>query len=136
MSSEDDPEIVLDMDIPDDLDNYSFDQWCHLHESDPQRFDVCRLKILNDLIDSAPEDSRPRLRGLMFRMEGESRRSGSRLGYSLRLSSMMMEMLDEMREQMYLLCAADVSELQDRPEQPASAEVIPIARRGKPGDAD
>lgn len=134
MSSEDDPEIVLD--LPDNLEDLSFDEWCQLHQSDPQRFDACRLKILNDLIDSAPEQSRPRLRGMMFRMEGESRRSKSQLGYNLRLSSMMMEMLDDMRAQIYLLCAADFSELQSEYDDPPSAKVIPFNDANKVEDSD
>ena len=126
MSSKDDPEIADDM--PANLEEYSFDEWCALHDSDPQRFDAYRLKMLNDLIDAAPEDSKARLRGLMFKMEGEARRSRSQLGYNLRLSSMMMEMLDEMREQLCLLCSADVNELEDALAPASSAEVIPFTR--------
>jgi len=133
MSSEDDPEIALE--FPDNLEDLSFDQWCEIHQSDPRRFDSYRLKILNDLIDSAPEESKLRLRGLLFRMEGESRRSKSQLGYNLRLSSMMMEMLDDMRAQIHLLCAADIDEMQDRLLTPASAKVIPFAASDKRDDS-
>lgn len=129
MSSEDDRGIVQD--FPDNLQELSFDEWCDLHQSDPRRFDSYRLKVLNDLIDSAPAESKPRLRGLLFRMEGESRRSKSRLGYNLRLSSMMMEMLDEMRAQIHLLCAADINELKEQAVNPASANVIPFNPAGK-----
>jgi len=134
MSSEDDPEIVLE--LPDNLDELSFDEWCELHQSDPRRFETCRLKILNDLIDSAPEKSRQRLRGLMFRMEGESRRSRSQLGYNLRLSSMMMEMLDDMSAQIHLLCAADIKQLENQALNPQSAKVIPFAAARKGEDTD
>jgi len=124
MSSKDDPGI--DPDLPDNLDDMSFDDWCEMHRADPQRFESCRLKMLNDLIDSAPEESKPRLRGLMFQMEGESRRSRSQLGFNLRLSAMMMEMLDEMRAQIHLLCAGDISELERQALKPDSAEIIPF----------
>lgn len=133
MSSEDDPEIVLD--VPDNLEEFSFDEWCALHQSDPQRFETCRLKVLNDLINSSPEESKQRLRGLLFQMEGESRRSRSPLGYNLRLSSMMMEMLDDMREQIHLLCSADISELQERMLNPPSAKVIPFGTAGEGDDS-
>ncbi len=134
MSSEDDPEIVLD--FPDNLEDLSFDEWCELHQSDPRRFNAYRLKILNDLIDSAPEQSKPRLRGLLFRMEGESRRSRSQLGYNLRLSSMMMEMLDDMRAHIHLLCAADVNELKGHGLGQASAKVIPFSLSDKGDDSN
>ena len=127
MSSEDDPGI--DLDLPENLEEYTFDEWRDLHESDPRRFDLYRLKMLNDFIDAAPAESQPRLRGLMFKMEGESRRSKSQLGFNLRLSAMMMEMLDEMRQQLRLLYAADVDELERELAKPPSAEVIPFAER-------
>lgn len=125
MSSHDDPELARE--ITDNLDALTFDEWCALHQSDPQRFDACRLKMLNDLIDAASAESRPRLRGLMFKMEGEARRSKSQLGYNLRLASMMMEMLDEMREQLHQLVSADVSELDKSMAKPGSADIIPFA---------
>ena len=124
MSSKDDPGIAPD--LPDNLEELSFDDWCQLHRDDPQRFESCRLKVLNDMIESAPMESRARLRGLLFRMEGESRRSRSRMGYNLRLSAMMMEMLDEMRAQIHLLCAGDISELERQALKPDSAEIIPF----------
>ena len=127
MSSEDDPRI--DLDVPENLEEFTFDEWRDLHESDPQRFDHYRLRMLNDYIDAAPEASQARLRGLMFKMEGESRRSKSQLGYNLRLSAMMMEMLDEMRQQLSLLYAADVAELERSLLNPPSADVIPFVER-------
>ena len=124
MSSKDDPGIAPD--LPDNLEDLSFDDWREMHQADPQRFESCRLKVLNDMIDSAPIESRARLRGLMFRMEGESRRSSSRLGYSLRLSAMMMEMLDDMRAQIHLLCAGDIDEVERQLTDSDSAEIIPF----------
>jgi len=69
----------------------------------------------------------------MFRMEGESRRSRSQLGYNLRLSSMMMEMLDDMSSQIHLLCAADIKQLENQVVNPQGAKVIPFgaARKGE-----
>ena len=125
MSSKDDPGIALD--LPGNLEDLSFDDWCELHRNDPQKFDNCRLKVLNDMIDSAPPESQPRLRGLMFRMEGEARRSKSRMGYNLRLSAMMMEMLDDMRAQIHLLCAGDISELEEQMSARRRAEVVPFS---------
>ena len=127
MSSEDHPR--LDPDIPVDLEKYTFDEWLELHQSDPKRFDLYRLKMLNDYIDAAPEASQARLRGLMFKMEGESRRSKSQLGYNLRLSAMMMEMLNEMRQQLTRLYATDVAELERELLNSPSAEIIPFAGR-------
>ena len=129
MSSEDRPAEIPSKhgDLPQSIDDLSFEEWCEMHRSDPDRFEACRLKLLNDLIDAAPDESKPRLRGLMFRMEGEARRSGSQLGYVLRLSSMMMEMLDEMREQMSTLIGGD-AKASERRSARESARVLPFAR--------
>ncbi len=129
MSSKDNPERdPEDLDYPRDLEHFTFDEWRCLHEEDPHRFDRCRLKLLNDLIDAAPPASRPRLRGLMFRMEGESRRCKNPLHYNLRLSAMMMEMLDELRQQLTLLSAPAGGDTATA----RGADVIPFTR---PGDA-
>jgi len=131
MSGEDKPEIRQD--LPEQFEDWSFEEWCGLHERDPEAFEACRLRMLNNLIETAPEESRPRLRGLMFRMEGESRRSKSQLGYVLRLSSMMMEMLDEMRAHLSSLVASDAARVEN-PAQPA--EVIRFEPRARNEETD
>ncbi len=126
MSSKDNPERDPDdLEYPLDLEHFTFDEWSRLHDEDPHRFDRYRLKLLNDLIDAAPPASRPRLRGLMFRMEGEARRCRNPLHYNLRLSSMMMEMLDELRQQLARLYAPTG----DQRAGARAADVIPFARR-------
>ena len=138
MSSEDSHERVLqEPEFPHDLERFTFDQWCRLHREDPRRFDRCRLKLLNDLIDAAPRASQPRLRGLMFRMEGESRRCKNPLQYNLRLSAMMMDMLDELRRQLADLCAPG-GDPGAAGEFARGADVIPLGRRRDAGrdDAD
>ncbi len=134
MRSKDDPQRDQDdLEYPHDLEQYTFDEWCRLHEEDPRRFDLYRLKLLDDLIAAAPPASRPRLRGLMFKMEGESRRCKNPLHYNLRLSAMMMEMLDEMRRQLARLCAPVGGGADTRAGDRRGADVIPFARRDDAG---
>lgn len=125
-----------EVDFPADLEQYTFDEWRDLHDTDPQRFDLCRLKMLNDYIDSLPESSHARLRGLIFQMEGELRRSKSRLGHTLRLSSMMMELLDEMRQQLVRLCGTEIETLEQKLRQPPGADIIPFSERAKSRERD
>ncbi len=133
MSSEDNRERDPDdLEFPHDLEQFTFDEWCRLHQQDPRRFDRCRLKLLNDLIDASPAASRPRLRGLMFRMEGESRRCKNPLHYNLRLSAMMMEMLDEMRQQLARLGASPGGNAAIDDPVARAADVIPFVRRDDP----
>ena len=134
MSSEDNREREPDdPELPHDLEQFTFDQWCRLHQQDSRRFDRYRLKLLHDLIAAAPPASRPRLQGLMFKMEGESRRCKNPLHYNLRLSAMMMEMLDEMRQQLARLCAPAAADADAQAGDRRGADVIPFARRDDAG---
>jgi hypothetical protein len=119
----------LDTQIPDNLESLEFDDWKLLHDKNPPMFDECRLKMLNDLIDSAPEKSQHRLRGLLFQMEGKSTRSKSQFSYNMRLSAMMMDMLDELRRQLTILCDTDIKTLEAEVEYSPIATVIPFERR-------
>ncbi|MFT5505615.1 MAG: hypothetical protein ACI8XC_003337 [Gammaproteobacteria bacterium] len=125
MSSQDEQ---IDTQMPDNLESLGFDEWKLLHEKNPSIFDDCRLKMLNDLIDSAPEKSRPRLEGLLFQMEGESKRSKSQFSYNMRLSAMMMDMLDELRRQLTILCTTDLTTRETEVEDSPVATVIPFER--------
>ena len=133
MSSKDKPQRDPDdLEYPHDLEQYTFDEWCRLHEEDPRRFDRYRLKLLDDLIAAAPPASRPRLQGLIFKMEGESRRCKNPLHYNLRLSAMMMEMLDELRQQLTRLYAPVDAGADAQASDRHGADVIPFARRDNP----
>ncbi len=83
-----------------ELENFTFEQWCQLNKDDPEQFDACRLKLLNNLVDSAPQSCKSRLRGLMFTMEGESQRAKSPEDYNLKLGIMMMNKLTELQSQL------------------------------------
>ncbi len=112
--------------IPADLDKYEFDQWKDLFERDPELFERYRKQLLEQQIELAPESARPRLLGLIFQMEAEARRSPTPICYSLRLSAMMMDKFEELRQKLALLTGAQVGI--DTELQPVlnSAEVIPI----------
>ena len=112
--------------LPDDLDKLDFDGWKELYERDPKQFDRYRKRILNQQIAMAPESSRPRLLGLLFQMEAEALRSPTPISYSLRLSAIMMDKFEQLRQHLNMLSASP--ETIDTALQPIhkSAEIIPL----------
>ena len=117
-----------------DLENLGFDDWKALFEQSPERFDACRKRMLEHQITLAPEDSRQRLRGLMFQMDCESVKARSPLSYNLRLYAMMMEQFEELRRQLQVLCAADANAVRLKTRQ--SATIIPFQQAAKPSPSE
>lgn len=66
-----------------------FDGWADLADSDPDAFENLRRELIDDLIRSAPEGRRQRLRCLQWRIEQERARSKTPLGACVRLTRMM-----------------------------------------------
>ena len=119
-------EKSIDQILPDELENLSFDDWKRLHEKDPGQFDYYRKRMLEHQINLAPEDIQPRLRGLLFQLEGESARSRTILDYNCRLSEIMMELVEQLREQLQLISDAQLAvNVIEEPNLP-SAEIIPF----------
>ena len=125
--SQDENDMVVE-----DLENLSFDDWKELFEQSPERFDVYRKRMLEHQITLAPEDSKQRLRGLMFQMECESAKSQTPLNYNLRLYAMMMEQFTELREKLQLLCSGDANSFAQKLTDKQSATVLPFNQRTKP----
>ena len=113
---------------PRKYEDLSFDEWVDLHNSEPERFDKYRKELLNNLIDSAPERLKPRLKGLVFQMEAEAIKSKSQMAYNIRLSRMMMDMVEELMCQLSQLATINCKDLeQDRPPV-KSAILLPFNR--------
>ncbi len=113
------PQVKQDID---ELENFTFEQWCQLHNDDPEQFDACRFKLLNNLVDSAPASSKPKLRGLMFTMEGESRRAKCSDDYNVKLGVMMMSKLNELQSELTSLSRGESTD----EIRAVSGTVIPI----------
>jgi len=122
---------VPESSYPENLEDLNFDEWRQLHESNPRCFEQYRKKLLCELIQSAPKRCRPRLRGLMFQMESESKRCGSSLSYNLRLFSMMVESLDELTNHLNQLCSANIQNYNIEKSTRPKAKVLPFIRPGK-----
>ncbi len=68
-----------------------FDEWQALARSDPEAFEVMRRRVLQSVIERAPERSRRRLKGLQWRVDQVRRRAVSPMAACISLSDMMWE---------------------------------------------
>lgn len=71
-----------------DFDSW-FDTMMEMAQKDPEGFERLRQKMINDVIDDAPEDNRRRLIGLQWRVDQERRLAKTPLGACIRISNMM-----------------------------------------------
>ena len=114
--------------LANELEKFEFDEWKELFERDPELFDHYRKKLLEHQIKLAPESARPRLQGLMFQMEAEALRSPTPISYSMRLSAMMMQKFDELRENLALLTGAKINFDEATSRKTESADIVPFNR--------
>lgn len=70
---------------------FPFEFWSKLAADDPSVFEQTRLSMIDSLIESAPEPSRQRLRGLQWQIDHVRDSAANPLGACLRISSMMWE---------------------------------------------
>lgn len=112
--------------LPEDLEKLEFDEWRVLFDRDPEQFDRYRKQLLDQQIALAPEESRPRLHGLLFQMEAEAVRSRSPIAYSMRLSAMMMDTFDQLRQQLELLTGTQQNIDTELQSARKSADIIPF----------
>ena len=70
---------------------FDFDEWKSLAERDPLAFERRRRDTIEAAILACPDNRRPRLRGLQFRIDMERRRAKCALGACVRMSEMMRE---------------------------------------------
>jgi hypothetical protein len=68
-----------------------FDEWRALACSDPDAFEAMRRRVLQAVIDRAPERRRRRLQGLQWRVDQVRGRSANPMAACISLSDMMWE---------------------------------------------
>ncbi|MCC7120453.1 MAG: DUF3135 domain-containing protein [Gammaproteobacteria bacterium] len=72
----------------DDYD-FPFDFWAKLAAEDPAAFEEARRLMIDSLIESAPAERQPRLRGLQWQIDQVRARTSSPLGACVKISNMM-----------------------------------------------
>jgi hypothetical protein len=71
-------------------EQFEFEDWKHLAETDPEAFETRRQQVLGMIISAAPDHYRRRLQRLQWRIDAERQRSSNPLSACMRISGMMM----------------------------------------------
>ena len=74
-------------------EQFDFDSLSQLAQSDPEAFEAKRQEMIGQLIESAPEELRQRLRSFQWRIDMERERSDNPLQACIRISNMMWDMV-------------------------------------------
>jgi hypothetical protein len=99
-----------------------FDTLRYLAENDPERLELLRRTLTEQLIARSPEDSRRRLRGLQFEINARVSLAPNPIAACVAVSAMMHEALDHLQRAFF-----DVPEAYQAPLPPA--KIIPFPQR-------
>ena len=76
----------------------SYDELVVIAKEDPERLEQIRKHFVEKQINQAPEHTRPRLRGLQFRIDGIRAIHKSPMGSCVEISRMMYESVGKLRD--------------------------------------
>lgn len=106
-----------------------FDQLRELAQKDPEALERLRRELCDQLICSAPEAYRRKLRGLQFRVDMERRRAKSPMAACIAISGMMHDSFDQLRQALNEAAGNATSATGGSPHESAlEAKVLPFRR--------
>ena len=107
-------------------EQFHFEDWASLAQSDPAAFEAKRQEMIDKLIEGAPEDLRQRLRSFQWRIDMERSRSANPLQACIRISNMMWDLIYADRGFLWSLQAmSDPSSLLNAvPAESGSADIV------------
>lgn len=106
-----------------------FDKLRDMAQKDPEGLERLRIQLCDQLIQSAPEAYRRKLRGLQFRVDMERRRAKNPMAACIAISAMMHDSFDQLRQALNEAAGNATSTLGGiQPENPAEAKVLPFRR--------
>lgn len=109
--------------------DFDFDDWMALHARDPEAFEARRQAWVDQVIDSAPVEYQRRLRGLMFQVDMERRRSSNPMDACLRISSLMWDKFGDLKSHLNAMANPQQSEqISLRVERGDAAQVLAFSR--------
>jgi len=79
--------------------DFDFDEWHALSQRSPEEFEIKRQQLCQQIIDDAPLKYQRRLKGLLFQINMQRRKSANPLDSCIRLSNMMWKSFNELFDQ-------------------------------------
>jgi len=98
-------------------------------ENDPEGLERLRVELCDQLIQSAPEAYRRKLRGLQFRVDMERRRAKNPMAACIAISAMMHDSFDQLRQALNEAAGnASTTVGGSRRDSAMEAKVLPFSR--------
>ena len=120
---------MANKEIHKNLHELDFERWLDAAQQGDDTFESMRLAAIEELIASAPERDRSRLRGLQWRIDQERHLSKSPMGACIRISQMMWETLageDGLTDRLHdLTQSCEQGDYTTKP-HPYQAQIIPF----------
>ncbi|HVL02402.1 MAG TPA: DUF3135 domain-containing protein [Dongiaceae bacterium] len=105
-----------------------FDQLREMAQKDPEGLERLRMQLCDQLIQSAPEAYRRKLRGLQFRVDMERRRAKTPMAACIAISGMMHDSFDRLRQVLNEAASNASSSGHSQAEATTAAKVLPFRR--------
>ena len=105
-----------------------FDQLRQMAQKDPEGLERLRVQLCDQLIQSAPEAYRRKLRGLQFRVDMERRRAKTPMAACIAISGMMHDSFDRLRQVLNEAASNASSTDSQQAEAATAATVLPFRR--------
>ena len=83
--------------------NLDFDEWMNLARDNPDEFEAKRQEQIDLFFEKVPENRHSRLKGLQWQIDQTRKLSRSPMASCIKISTMMWESVDRLREQQYEL---------------------------------
>lgn len=105
-----------------------FDQLREMAQHDPEGLERLRVQLCDQLIQSAPEAYRRKLRGLQFRVDMERRRAKTPMAACIAISGMMHDSFDRLRQVLNEAVSNAASTTGSQADAATAAKVLPFRR--------
>lgn len=105
-----------------------FDQLREMAQKDPEGLERLRVQLCDQLIQSAPEAYRRKLRGLQFRVDMERRRAKNPMAACIAISGMMHDSFDRLRQVLNEAASSASSATASQADAATAAKVLPFRR--------
>lgn len=71
------------------MPNFDFDHWCKVAREEPEKFEVMRRQMIDDLIAQAPSHLKPQITGLQWQVDRIRQQAGNPMAACVRISRKM-----------------------------------------------
>jgi len=77
------------MDEKKQTSDFDFDTWSVMAQQDPDKFEMMRQQLIDDLIENTPEHHKPRIIGLQWQIDQIRRQANNPMAACLQISNLM-----------------------------------------------